>query len=418
MVVEETSARSHYSNFISVPANHINVCKPKSETDIGFQYLVQCIREVVEDVNKNLGNTLNILGRVVGIKDKLQEVQKRMEVHSIVGLVGMGGIGKTTLSKHIYNYEKGRKQFERFSFLEDVKSRGSEASCKQLYYDLFGTEWKDHNVDMQLKNIKQCIETTKVLLVVDDVSDNEDLEKLLVHAFKDAKRGSKVIVTTRQKDVLYDYRDGIYDVGLLDENDALELFSSYAFHEVKDEDRQQLDDQANDIIKACGNLPLTLEVIGQYLRKSNSLDIGLRIKIWKEALRRLQEAKSFDGCHDDKKLWGKLKISYDGLAKDEQSMFLDFACIFCEISNTHPYFHVRKDWLARIWDSPIGVENLINKSLIKWNPDIERLVMHDQLRDMGRRIVKEVGNENMSRIWRKEEALNFTLQNKVSVSTK
>jgi hypothetical protein len=57
-------------------------------------------------------------------------------------------------------------------------------------------------------------------------------------------------------------------------------------------------------------------------------------------------------------------------------------------------------------------------SLIKWNLDIECLVMHDQLRDMGRSIVKEVGNENMSQIWRKEEALDFTLQNKVSVSTK
>jgi hypothetical protein len=81
-------------------------------------------------------------------------------------------------------------------------------------------------------------------------------------------------------------------------------------------------------------------------------------------------------------------------------MFLDFACIFCD-----PYFCVRKDWFARIWNSPIGVQNLINMSLIKWNPDIERLVMHDQLRDMGRGIVKEVGNENMSWIWRKEEAL-------------
>jgi len=159
----------------------------------------------------------------------------------------------------------------------------------------------------------------------------------------------------------------------------LELFSFSAFHEVKDEDRQQLDDQAKDIIKACGKLPLTLEVISQFLKKYNFLKIGERTNIWKEALQRLREAKSFDGCSDDKKLWGRLKISYDDLAKDEQSTFLDFACIFCEISNINPFFDVRKDWLVRIWDSPIGVQNLINRFLIKWNPDIESLVMHDQL---------------------------------------
>jgi hypothetical protein len=62
--------------FVCQP-KHIDVCKPESEMDIGFQHLVQYMKEVVEDVNKNLGNTLDILGPMVGIKDKLQEVWKR-----------------------------------------------------------------------------------------------------------------------------------------------------------------------------------------------------------------------------------------------------------------------------------------------------------------------------------------------------
>jgi hypothetical protein len=74
----------------------------------------------------------------VGIKDKFQEVWKRMEVHSILGLVRMGGIRKTTLSKKLYNCEKENFFFQKFNFLEDIKSHGSEASRKQLYHDLCG----------------------------------------------------------------------------------------------------------------------------------------------------------------------------------------------------------------------------------------------------------------------------------------
>ncbi len=51
-------------------------------------------------------------------------------------------------------------------------------------------------MNMQLENIKQCIVMRKVLLVVNDVSVEEDLKKLLVNVFKDTKSGSKVIVTT------------------------------------------------------------------------------------------------------------------------------------------------------------------------------------------------------------------------------
>ncbi len=75
------------------------------------------------------------------------------------------------------------------------------------------------------------------------------------------------------------------------------------FHEVKDEDCQQLDDQAKDIIKACGKLLLILEEIDQFLKKYNDLEIAEWIGIWEEALQSLREAKSFDGCNDDK-LWG------------------------------------------------------------------------------------------------------------------
>ncbi|KAG0578369.1 hypothetical protein KC19_4G017700 [Ceratodon purpureus] len=404
--VQEASARHDGYRFIGVAANHVDVCKPESETDTGFQFLTSCITEVVESAKKNYHYLVEVPSFSVGIENKLQDVLKRLALHPVVGLVGMGGIGKTTLCKHLYNQMNGA--FERCCFLEDVKSQGIDSCQRQLFRDLCGEEWKEReSVKYHLNKIEECIITRRVLLVVDDVGIKDNMNKLVVHAFKDGQKGSKVIVTTRRSDTLNEYRESIFDVGLLTEKEASDLFSFYAFHEVHEKERMDLDTHAKAIIKACGGLPLSLEVTGQFLRQYNHFEIGERKHIWKEALDRLQAAKPFEGCDDDEQLWARLQISYDDLADDEKSMFLDFACIFCETCIKTGQLGVRKGWLARIWDSHIGVLNLVNKSLIKWNCETQVYTMHDQLRDMGRAIVRKEVDGKRSRIWKKDDEGEF-----------
>lgn len=113
---------------------------------------------------------------------------------SVVGLVGMSGIGKTTLASQFF--QSRRNTFEKASFLENVRSRHAEDVQRQLLFDLCGTvDWDKSKYAMK---IRQCISTMRVLIVADDVNCEDDLVALQFSAFRDekaVKKRSKGIIT-------------------------------------------------------------------------------------------------------------------------------------------------------------------------------------------------------------------------------
>jgi GTPase SAR1 family protein len=320
----------------------------------------------------------------MALEDKANAIHNLLENEYIVALVGMGGIGKTTLSKKMYDLF--HNQYEKYSFLEDVKSKDINDVKRKLLQDLCDkTLSKDQNVDEYFHEIKECMKSRRVLVVVDDVDTIRSLGDLKLLNDKHAINlncKSKVLVNCRNWQILKNHvrESAKVDMELLEEEQATELFMFHAFKHAN----HVTNDFKNisiDIIKACGGLPLSLEILGCYLCGIHDLDI------WKDALRELKGGQNITGGSDNELLWKTLRISYDHLNKKHQDMFLDIACFFIGL---------KKNTLCRVYQngdnslSPMLIlQNLKDRSLIKWAEN-GGLYMHEQLQDMGRNIAMEV----------------------------
>jgi energy-coupling factor transporter ATP-binding protein EcfA2 len=169
----------------------------------------------------------------VTLEDNANAIHSLFQKESIVALVGMGGIGKTTLSKKVYRLF--HNQYEKSSFLEDVKSKDINDVKKNLLQDLCGRKLhKNEDVDEYLDEIKQCMISKKVLVVVDDVGMTKNLENLQLPIDKHATNvdwKSKVLVNCRNWQILKNHvrETAKVDTAFLEEEQAKELFMFHAF---------------------------------------------------------------------------------------------------------------------------------------------------------------------------------------------
>ena len=242
--------------------------------------------------------------------------------------------------------------------------------------------------------IKNRLRHKKILLVLDDVNELVQLNKLVAkHDWLGL--GSRVIITTRDVHVLMSYKvNDIYEAEGLSNEEALHLFNSKAFD--KEHPTKDYLELSQAFVHYADGLPLAIEVLGSFLN-------GRSTSEWKSELDRLRE-------FPERKILNVLQISYDGLHETEKKIFLNIACFFN---------HKNQETVIPILDClelhpEIGLSTLIEKSLIKLRDN--QLWMHDLLQEMGRDIVhKECPKdqpEKRSRLWLYEDIDNV-LTNKM-----
>ncbi|PWA66841.1 NB-ARC domains-containing protein [Artemisia annua] len=293
----------------------------------------------------------------------------------IVGIYGVGGVGKTTLAKEV------------------------AAQMKKVFADVVIVTVSQNVESEKIKakfedTAKRIEKKEKVLVVLDDLWKELPLDEVGIPCGSNYKN-CKILLTSRRENVCVamNTQKNIC-VESLAEDEAWILFKNVVGEKVETD--AEFNKIAKEIILECGGLPLIIKVVGNALKTKS-------IKIWEAACDRLRNHVSRDIDEEVTQAFNHLKLSYDYLVSKEAkscfllcSMFPEDADI--ELENLVQYgIGLEKfDDLQSIEDArnrvQIAVNTLKSSCLLLDGDGKGTTKMHDVVRDMALLIASE-GNK-------------------------
>ncbi|KAL1331740.1 putative disease resistance protein At3g14460 [Arachis ipaensis] len=304
---------------------------------------------------------------------------------TVIPIVGLGGIGKTTLAQLVYNDAKVVKNFdlkvwvcvaENFdpvNLTRIILKKITSCSCDTDDFESLQTDLKDKLV------------RKRFLVVLDDVWDDRgDIWEDILKPFQYGNKGSKILLTTRSEKVasMFTAIKQHYRLGLLSDQDCWSVFLKHSSLSINSEQHATLEPIGRKIVEKCKGLPLAVKTLGGLLR--HKYDVG----DWENIL----ESKIWKLPENDSKIIPALRVSYHYLPSHLKRCF-----IYCSLFPEDYQFD--KNELILLWmaedlvlpNKNYTLENigctyfdeLVARSFFQPSSiDVGVFVMHDLMHDL------------------------------------
>jgi len=292
------------------------------------------------EVNQPTNACLGISEVVVGRGDDVDKVMKLLigstdqQVLSVVPIVGMGGLGKTTIAQKVYEVAREKKLFD-VTIWVCVSNDFSVGRILREMSEVVGGRVST-NLTAIMENLMEKLKKKTFFLVLDDVWEGHDkwndLKEQLLKI--NNKNGNAVVVTTRIKEVADTMKTSLgsqHEPGQLSDDQCWSIIKQKVSGGVRETIASDLESIGKDIAKKCGGIPLLAKVLGGTLH-------GKQAQEWQSILN-----STIWDYQDGNKVLLILRLSFDYLSSPTLKKCFAYCSIFPKD------FQIEREDLVQLW---------------------------------------------------------------------